>query len=37
MNRIRIPLHRNLRLLSAGDSSFKYDLGSEEPDGAQTE
>jgi predicted dithiol-disulfide oxidoreductase (DUF899 family) len=27
----------NLRLLSAGDSTFKYDLGSEEPDGAQTE
>lgn len=28
---------RNLRLLSAGDSTFKYDLGSEEPDGSQTE
>jgi predicted dithiol-disulfide oxidoreductase (DUF899 family) len=28
---------RNLRLLSAGDSTFKYDLGSEEADGAQTE
>jgi predicted dithiol-disulfide oxidoreductase (DUF899 family) len=27
----------NLRLLSAGKSTFKYDLGSEEPDGAQTE
>ena len=27
----------NLRFLSAGDSTFKYDLGSEEPDGAQTE
>ena len=27
----------NLRLLSAGDSTFKYDLGSEEPDGTQTE
>ena len=27
----------NLRLLSAGDSAFKYDLGSEESDGAQTE
>jgi predicted dithiol-disulfide oxidoreductase (DUF899 family) len=27
----------NLRLLSAGDSTFKYDLGSEELDGAQTE
>ena len=27
----------NLRLLSAGDSTFKYDLGSEEPDGSQTE
>ena len=27
----------NLRLLSTGDSTFKYDLGSEEPDGAQTE
>jgi predicted dithiol-disulfide oxidoreductase (DUF899 family) len=27
----------NLRLLSAGESTFKYDLGSEEPDGAQTE
>jgi predicted dithiol-disulfide oxidoreductase (DUF899 family) len=26
-----------LRLLSAGDSTFKYDLGSEEPDGSQTE
>jgi len=26
-----------LRLLSAGDSSFKYDLGSEEADGSQTE
>jgi predicted dithiol-disulfide oxidoreductase (DUF899 family) len=26
-----------LRLLSAGDSTFKYDLGSEEPDGTQTE
>jgi predicted dithiol-disulfide oxidoreductase (DUF899 family) len=28
---------RNLRLLSGGDSTFKYDLGSEEPDGSQTE
>jgi predicted dithiol-disulfide oxidoreductase (DUF899 family) len=28
---------RNLRLLSAGDSTFKFDLGSEEPDGTQTE
>ena len=27
----------NLRLLSAGDSSFKYDLGSEEADGTQIE
>jgi predicted dithiol-disulfide oxidoreductase (DUF899 family) len=27
----------NLRLFSAGDSSFKFDLGSEEADGAQTE
>jgi predicted dithiol-disulfide oxidoreductase (DUF899 family) len=27
----------NLRLLSAGDSTFKFDLGSEESDGAQTE
>lgn len=27
----------NLRMISAGDSTFKYDLGSEEPDGAQTE
>ena len=27
----------NLRMLSAGDSTFKYDLGSEEPDGSQTE
>ena len=27
----------NLRLLSTGDSTFKHDLGSEEPDGAQTE
>jgi len=27
----------NLRLLSAGDSSFKFDLGSEEADGTQTE
>src|SRR5260221_4764260 len=27
----------NLRLLSAGDSTFKYDLGSEELDGVQTE
>jgi predicted dithiol-disulfide oxidoreductase (DUF899 family) len=27
----------NLRLLSAGDSRFKYDLGSEEADGTQTE
>jgi predicted dithiol-disulfide oxidoreductase (DUF899 family) len=27
----------NLRLLSAGDTTFKYDLGSEEPDGTQTE
>jgi predicted dithiol-disulfide oxidoreductase (DUF899 family) len=27
----------NLRLLSAGDSTFKYDLGSEETDGTQTE
>jgi predicted dithiol-disulfide oxidoreductase (DUF899 family) len=27
----------NLRLLSAGASTFKYDLGSEEPDGTQTE
>ena len=27
----------NLRLLSAGESTFKYDLGSEEADGAQTE
>jgi predicted dithiol-disulfide oxidoreductase (DUF899 family) len=26
-----------LRLLSAGDSTFKYDLGSEEADGVQTE
>ncbi len=28
---------RNLRLLSAGDTTFKYDLGSEEADGTQTE
>jgi predicted dithiol-disulfide oxidoreductase (DUF899 family) len=27
----------NLRLLSAGDSTFKFDLGSEESDGIQTE
>ena len=27
----------NLRLLSAGETTFKYDLGSEEADGAQTE
>ena len=27
----------NVRLLSAGDTTFKYDLGSEEPDGTQTE
>jgi len=27
----------NVRLLSAGASTFKYDLGSEEADGAQTE
>jgi predicted dithiol-disulfide oxidoreductase (DUF899 family) len=27
----------NLRLLSAGDSTFKYDLGSEDPDGTQIE
>jgi predicted dithiol-disulfide oxidoreductase (DUF899 family) len=27
----------NLRLLSAGHTTFKYDLGSEEADGAQTE
>jgi predicted dithiol-disulfide oxidoreductase (DUF899 family) len=27
----------NLRLLSAGDTTFKYDLGSEEVDGTQTE
>ena len=27
----------NLRLLSAGSSTFKYDLGSEEPDGEQIE
>jgi predicted dithiol-disulfide oxidoreductase (DUF899 family) len=27
----------NLRLLSAGGSTFKYDLGSEEADGSQTE
>ena len=27
----------NLRLLGAGDSNFKYDLGSEDADGAQTE
>jgi predicted dithiol-disulfide oxidoreductase (DUF899 family) len=27
----------NLRLLSAGDSTFKFDLGSEEADGSQTE
>ena len=27
----------HLRLLSAGDSSFKFDLGSEEADGSQTE
>ncbi|MDQ1392136.1 MAG: hypothetical protein QOF30_1113 [Acidimicrobiaceae bacterium] len=27
----------NLRLLSAGESMFKYDLGSEEADGTQTE
>jgi predicted dithiol-disulfide oxidoreductase (DUF899 family) len=28
---------RNLTLCSAGDSTMKFDLGSEEPDGAQTE
>ena len=28
---------RNLRLLSASDTTFKYDLGSEEADGTQTE
>jgi predicted dithiol-disulfide oxidoreductase (DUF899 family) len=28
---------KNLRLLSAGDSPFKFDLGSEEADGSQTE
>ena len=28
---------RNLRLLSAADSTLKYDLGSEDADGAQTE
>jgi predicted dithiol-disulfide oxidoreductase (DUF899 family) len=27
----------NLRLLSAGESTFKYDLGSEDADGSQTE
>src|SRR5260370_12498851 len=27
----------SLRLLSAGDTTFKYDLGSEEADGTQTE
>jgi predicted dithiol-disulfide oxidoreductase (DUF899 family) len=27
----------NLRLLSGGNSTFKYDLGSEEPDGEQIE
>jgi predicted dithiol-disulfide oxidoreductase (DUF899 family) len=27
----------NMRLLSAGDSTFKYDLGSEDADGTQTE
>jgi predicted dithiol-disulfide oxidoreductase (DUF899 family) len=27
----------NLRLLSAGDTTFKFDLGSEEADGSQTE
>ena len=27
----------DLRLLSAGDTTFKFDLGSEEADGAQTE
>jgi len=27
----------NLRLLSAGDTTFKYDIGSEESDGTQTE
>ena len=27
----------NLRLLSAGDTTFKHDLGSEEADGTQTE
>ena len=27
----------NLRLLSAGETTFKYDLGSEESDGEQTE
>jgi len=27
----------NLRLVSAGDTTFKYDLGSEEPDGEQIE
>jgi predicted dithiol-disulfide oxidoreductase (DUF899 family) len=27
----------NLRLISAGDTTFKYDLGSEEADGSQTE
>ena len=27
----------NLRLLGAGDTTFKYDLGSEEADGTQTE
>jgi len=27
----------HLRLLSAGDTTFKYDLGSEEADGTQTE
>ena len=26
---------RHIRLLSAGDSSFKYDHGSEDPDGGQ--
>ncbi|MFI5284170.1 MAG: DUF899 family protein [Candidatus Dormibacterales bacterium] len=28
---------KNLRLLSASDSTFKFDLGSEESDGSQTE
>jgi predicted dithiol-disulfide oxidoreductase (DUF899 family) len=31
------PAAINLRLLSAGNTTFKYDLGSEEADGAQTE